>query len=72
MEQIKHVMTDDGKVEALRHVADMASAMELLAELCELVSGHEQRVKAVMPVIIEVARSTAERSACLSLTRRCP
>lgn len=62
MEQIKHVMTDDEKVEALRHVTDMASAMESLAALCELVSGDERRAKAVMPVIIEVARSTAERA----------
>lgn len=62
MEQIKHVMTDDEKVEALRHVTDMASAMESLAELCEMVSGDERRAKAVMPVIIEVAKSTAERA----------
>lgn len=62
MEQIRHAMSDEEKVEALRHVTDMASAMESLAELCEMVSGDERRAKAVMPVIIEVARSTAERA----------
>ena len=60
--EIQHQMSDDEKVEALRHVTDMASAMESLAELCEMVSGDERRAKEVMPLIIEVARSTAERA----------
>lgn len=67
MEQIKHQMTDEEKVEALRHVTDMASAMESLEALCEMVSGDERRAKAVMPVIIEVARSTAERAGALRM-----
>lgn len=54
MEQVRHVMTDDEKVEAL-------------AELCEMVSGDERRAKAVMPVIIEVARSTAERAGAIRM-----
>lgn len=62
MEQIKHVMTDEEKVEALRHITDMASAMKSLAELCEIVSGDERRAKEAMPLIIEVARSTAARA----------
>lgn len=60
--QIQHVMSDEEKVEACRHATDIVSAMDSLAELCELVSGHEQRAKAVMPVIIQVARSTAARA----------
>ena len=65
--EIQHQMSDEEKVEALRHVTDMASAMESLAELCEMVSGHDQRAKSVMPVIIEVARSTAERASALRM-----
>lgn len=62
MEQIKHVMSDEEKVEAAHHATDIASAMDSLAELCEMVSGDEERAKAVMPVIIEVAKSTAARA----------
>lgn len=62
MEQIKHVMSDEEKVEALRHVTDMASAMQSLEELCEALYGDEDRANAALPVIIEVARSTAARA----------
>ena len=62
MEQIKHVMSDEEKVEALRHVTDMASAMQSLEELCEALYGVEDRANAALPVIIEVARSTAARA----------
>lgn len=62
MEQITHVMTDEEKVEVLGHAVDMVSAMRSLEELCEMLYGNEDRANAVLPVIIEVARSTAERA----------
>ena len=62
MEQISHQMTDEEKVEALGHATDMASAMQSLEELCEALYGNEDRANAAMPVIIEVARSTAARA----------
>ena len=62
MDQIQHNMTDAEKVEALRHVTDMASAMQSLEALCEALYGNEERANAALPVIIEVARSTAERA----------
>lgn len=62
MEQIKHVMTDEEKVEAVGHITDIASAMGSLEALCEYLCGDEMRAKAAMPVIIEVARSTAARA----------
>lgn len=60
--QIEHQMSDEEKVEVARHATDMASAMDSLAELCEMVHGDEKRANAVMPVIIEVAKSTSERA----------
>lgn len=62
MEQIQHQMTDEEKVEALGHAVDMVSAMQSLEELCEALYGNEDRANAALPVIIEVARSTAERA----------
>lgn len=61
-QQIKHVMSDEEKVEAAHHATDIASAMGSLAELCEILYGDEARANAALPVIIEVARSTAERA----------
>lgn len=62
MEQIQHQMTDEDKVEAAHHATDIASAMDSLAKLCEALYGDEDRANAAMPVIIEVARSTAARA----------
>lgn len=62
MEQIKHVMTDEEKVEAVGNAHDMISAMQSLEALCESLYGNEGRANAALPVIIEVARSTAERA----------
>lgn len=62
MEQISHQMSDEEKVEALGHAVDMASAMQSLEELCEALYGDGERANAALPVIIEVARSTAERA----------
>lgn len=60
--QIKHVMSDEEKVEACRHTTDIVSAMESLEALCEMLYGNEKRANAALPVIIEVARSTAARA----------
>lgn len=62
MEQISHQMTDEEKVEAFGHAVDMASAMQSLEELCEALYGDGERANAALPVIIEVARSTAARA----------
>ena len=62
MEQIQHQMSDEEKVEALGHATDMMSAMQSLEELCEALYGDGERANAALPVIIEVARSTAERA----------
>lgn len=61
-QQIKHVMSDEEKVEALGHAVDMVSAMQSLEALCESLCGDEERANAALPLIIEVARSTAERA----------
>lgn len=61
-QQVRHIMTDDEKVEAAGHATDMISAMQSLEALCEALYGNEERANAALPVIIEVARSTAERA----------